>query len=87
MKKNIRILIIAAVLGLIALSAIQAYLINNTYKLEKDVFLEETKRSIFRFDNDLKTVDSIYDIIGDHLLLKISDYKFGMPNHTMSLML
>ena len=75
MKKNIRILIIAAILGLIALSVIQAYLINNTYKLEKDVFIEETRRSIFRFDDNLKTVDSIYDVVGDHVIRKISDYK------------
>jgi len=41
MKKKINLLIIAAILGLIALSAIQAYLINNTYKLKKSIFYQK----------------------------------------------
>ena len=82
MKKNIRILIIVSILGLIALSFIQAYLINNTYKLEKDVFLEETKRTISRFDDDMPMMDSIYDRMFSHLLLKISDYKLNRIDKT-----
>ncbi|WP_353777296.1 ATP-binding protein [Winogradskyella sp. 3972H.M.0a.05] len=82
MKKNIRILIIVSILGLIALSFIQAYLINNTYKLEKDVFLEETKRTISRFDDDMPIMDSIYDRMFSHLLLKISDYKLNRIDKT-----
>ena len=35
MHKKIRLLIIISILGLLALSLIQGYLINNTYKLEK----------------------------------------------------
>ena len=77
MKKNIRILIIVAILGLIALSFIQGYLINNTYKLEKEVVLEETKQRISRFDDDLPVMDSIYDRMFSHVLLKVSDYKLN----------
>ncbi len=77
MKKNIRILIIVTILGLIALSFIQGYLINNTYKLEKEVVIEETKQRISRFDDDLPIMDSIYDRMFSHVLVKISDYKLN----------
>ena len=77
MKKNIRVLIIAAVLGLVALSAIQAYLINNTYKLEKEAFLEETQRAIFRFDDTIPEMDSIYDTLGEFVVKRMIDYKLG----------
>ena len=78
MKKNIRILILAAILGLIALSFIQGYLINNTYKLKKEVFIEETKRSVSRFDDELPKMDSIYDRMGNYIVRRIIDYKLGL---------
>lgn len=77
MKKNIKTLIIASILGLIALSFIQGYLINNTYKLKKDTFIDETKRSISRFDDNLIAIDTLYERIFDHLVLKISEYELG----------
>ncbi|WP_422106737.1 sensor histidine kinase [Winogradskyella sp.] len=78
MKRKINILITASILGLMALSGIQAYLINNTYKLEKDAFIEETKRSIFRFDDNIAEIDSIYETIGDLVINQIIDYKRGL---------
>ncbi len=75
MPKKINILILASVLGLIALSAIQAYLINNTYKLKKDVFIETTSRSISRVDDFSPHLDSINDIWQDYFLNLLADYK------------
>lgn len=77
MKKKIRLLIIASIIGLIGLSFVQGYLINNTYKLNKDAFLEDTKRSIFRFDNNRPDFDSIYDTIGEHIVQRLVDYKLN----------
>jgi len=77
MKKKIKFLIITSILGLIALSSIQAYLINNTYKLNKDTFVDETKRSISRFDNNVIVFDTLYDKMFEFLVLKITDYKLN----------
>ncbi len=77
MKRKINVLIFASILGLIALSIIQGYLINNTYKLEKDAFIEETKRAVFRFDDQLTEIDSIYEIVGEEMVDRIIDYKLG----------
>ena len=76
MKKKINVLIIASVLGLIALSIIQSYLINNTYKLTKETFIKETKQSISRFDNKI-AFDTLFNKVFDHLVEKMSEYKLG----------
>jgi two-component system phosphate regulon sensor histidine kinase PhoR len=75
MRKNIKILIAVSVLGLIGLSIIQGYLINNTYKLEKDVFINETKESISRIDDFSPVLDSINDIWQVYFLNTLTDYK------------
>lgn len=75
MKKKINLLIIASILGLIALSVIQGYLINNTYKLKKEAFVSETKRSISRLDDFSPTLDSLSDIWQDRFLITLTDYK------------
>lgn len=41
MKNQIPLLIIASLLGLLALSAVQGHLINNTYILKKDTFMDQ----------------------------------------------
>lgn len=74
MLKKIRLLIITAVLGLIALSLIQAYLINNTYKLKKAAFISETKSAISRIDDLSPVLDSINDIWQNDFLNLIADY-------------
>tara|TARA_R110002050_G_scaffold213131_1_gene349338 strand:+ start:113 stop:1510 length:1398 start_codon:yes stop_codon:yes gene_type:complete len=74
MRKKIRLLIIASILGLLALSLVQGYLINNTYKLKKDAFISETRRSISRIDDVSPSLDSINDIWQNHFLNLVADY-------------
>lgn len=78
MKKKINILIIASILGLIALSIIQGYLINNTYKLKKDAFIVETRRSISQIDDFSPALDSLSDFWQENFISKLVDYKFGL---------
>ncbi|MBX2827573.1 MAG: HAMP domain-containing histidine kinase [Flavobacteriaceae bacterium] len=75
MVKKINVLILASVIGFLAFSAIQAYLINNTYKLKKDAFLNETRRSISRLDDFSPILDSINDIWQDRFLVAVSEYE------------
>ncbi|MGJ8658365.1 MAG: sensor histidine kinase [Cellulophaga fucicola] len=74
MKNKTTILISTAILVLIALSSIQAYLINNTYQLKKKAFINETTDVISIIDDNPK-LDSLYNIWGDDLKNNISDYK------------
>ncbi|WP_046759182.1 sensor histidine kinase [Kordia jejudonensis] len=74
MKNRITILIIASIATLIALSGIQAYLIENTYQLEKKLFVQETDEAISDIDNHPE-LDSITDSIGEELKASLSDYK------------
>ena len=71
MKRKINLLITASVLGLIALSIIQGYLINNTYKLKKEAFIKETQRSISQIDDFSPALDSLSDFWQENF---ISDY-------------
>ena len=75
MKRKINLLIIASILGLIALSIIQGYLINNTYKLKKDAFISETRKSISQLDDFSPALDSLSDIWQEHFLNRVTDYK------------
>ncbi len=74
MKKKIRLLIIVSVLGLLALSLIQGYLINNTYKLKKTAFISETRRSISRMDDLSPVLDTINDMWQDRFLNYVADF-------------
>lgn len=80
MKKKINLLISTSILGLIALSIIQGYLINNTYKLKKDAFITETRRSISQIDDVSPALDSLSDFWKDSFLNKIADYKVNTAN-------
>ena len=71
MKKKINVLIIAAILGLIALSVIQGYLINNTYKLKKDAFISETRKSVSKIDDFSPALDSLTDFWRENFLEKL----------------
>lgn len=46
MKTKINILIIVSVIAIITLSAIQYYLISNTFQLQKDVYLKKVKKEL-----------------------------------------
>ena len=74
MYKKIRLLISISILGLLALSGIQGYLINNTYKLEKTAFISETKKSISRLDDLSPKLDGINETLRDNFLNLIADY-------------
>ncbi len=82
MKKKINLLIIASILGLIALSGIQAYLINNTYKLKKDAFINKTRRSISSIDDFSPALDSLSDLWRDTFLNTLADYKIGVAKRS-----
>jgi two-component system phosphate regulon sensor histidine kinase PhoR len=80
MKK--KILILVSILGLIALSIIQGYLINNTYKLKKDAFITETRRSISQIDDFSPALDSLSGIWQDNFLSTVSDYKIDLASRS-----
>lgn len=80
MLKKIKLLIIASIIGLLALSLVQGYLINNTYKLEKTAFIAETKKSISRIDDFSPVLDSINEIWQNDFLNLLTDYSIKKIN-------
>ena len=78
MKRKINLLIIASILGLIALSIIQGYLINNTYELKKKAFIVETKKSISKIDDFSPALDSLADFWQEKFINKLIDYKYNL---------
>jgi len=78
MKRKINSLILASILGLIALSIIQGYLIHNTYELKKKAFINETRESISRIDDFSPKLDSLSEFWQEHFIKKVVDYKFGL---------
>ncbi len=78
MKRKINLLIIVSILGLIALSIIQGYLINNTYELKKKAFINEARESISQIDDFSPALDSLSDIWQEHFINKLVDYKFDL---------
>ena len=82
MKKKINLLILVSVIGLIALSIVQGYLINNTYKLKKDAFITETRRSISQIDDFSPALDSLSDIWKDNFLNTIANYKIDVASRS-----
>ena len=78
MKRKINSLILASILGLIALSIIQGYLIHNTYELKKNAFINETRESISRIDDFSPKLDSLSEFWQEHFIKKVVDYKFGL---------
>lgn len=78
MKKKINLLIFTSILGLIALSVIQGYLINNTYKLKKKAFINNTIQSISQIDDFSPKLDSLSEFWQENFITKIVEYKFGL---------
>ncbi len=77
MKNKFTILILISALALGALSAIQAYLVNNTYVLKKRAFLNEVDDLVSEIDNE-QILDSLYfETWGNDLADHIADYKNG----------
>lgn len=57
-QKN-NLLIIASILGLLALSVVQGYLIKNTYMLKKESFVNKANQEVSRIDDYTPEIDSI----------------------------
>jgi len=74
MKNKITVLIIASVLGLLALSSIQAYLISNTYELKKKAFIKETDDALEGMHNK-NVLDSLSNVWKEDLRNHLNDYK------------
>ena len=62
MKSKFSLLIAISALALLALCAIQAYLISNTYELKKTAFFNETSNAVSEIAND-RELDSLYDAL------------------------
>jgi hypothetical protein len=62
--KKLNKLITIAIITLLALTSIEAYLIYNTYELKEDVFLTETRKAISRIDNESELGVVINDLMG-----------------------
>lgn len=76
MQRKINILIITAVLTLLALASIQAYLIYNTYELKKKAFLNETKDAIGRLDDEAELVIETAELWGQEFAELLWEYRF-----------
>ncbi len=63
--KKLNKLITIAIITLLALTSIEAYLIYNTYELKEDVFLTETRKVISRIDNEAELGAVINDLMGE----------------------
>ncbi|MGJ8666492.1 MAG: sensor histidine kinase [Patiriisocius sp.] len=74
MKNKTTLLIIAAIIAVLGLSAIQGYLISNAYQLEKDVFVKETNDAMSNIHNR-KEIELLFDNMSEELEYYISDYK------------
>ncbi|WP_298507671.1 HAMP domain-containing sensor histidine kinase [uncultured Kordia sp.] len=74
MKNKITILIIASIATVIALSGIQAYLVESAYQLKKTAFLQETNDAISDIDNHPE-LDSLMDVLAEDLRDNLGDYK------------
>ena len=54
-----------AIITLLALRSIEAYLICNTHELKEDAFLTETRKVISRIDNEAELGAVINDLMGE----------------------
>ncbi len=77
MKRKFTLLIFISAFALLALCAIQAYLISNTYDLKKEAFFREADRAVSEISNN-RVLDSLYDYtVDDNLANHIADYING----------
>ncbi|GEQ86752.1 two-component sensor histidine kinase [Patiriisocius marinistellae] len=74
MKNKTTLLIIAAIIAVLGLSAIQGYLISNAYQLEKDVFIDETNDAMSKI-HVREEIELLFDSMSEELEYFISDYK------------
>lgn len=77
MSKKIILLIIASVIGLLALSYIQARLIKNTYSLRKEAFTDKASSQVSKIGSYGSPIDSIFDAISDTFVKDLDKYNLG----------
>lgn len=77
MKNKIPLLITASLLGLLALSGIQGYLINNTYKLKKGTFLDQVTGRYAGVEDYSESLDSVEAIWFNELKQLIIQHHEG----------
>ncbi len=77
MKKKINILIIASVAALITLSAIQYYLISNTFQLKKDTFIKDVKSQL-KFIEVNERLESLDDSHNELITDVLENYHNGL---------
>ncbi len=78
MSRKIILLIIASIIGLIALSLIQAQLIQNTYALRKQAFIDKTSKVVGKIGSYGTPIDSIGDAISSVFLKDLDKYSLRM---------
>jgi len=74
LKNKIAFLIVFSVVALIALSAVQAFLIRNTYTLEKDAIITEINNLTSKIRNS-QEIDSLMKVWQDSLTTIIIEYN------------
>ncbi len=76
MKSKTSLLILISLIAFFALSAIQVYLVYNTYILKRNAFISHVKNEIESIDYDM-TLDSIGDVGLDYLQSQLKEYNSG----------
>ncbi|CAL2082994.1 HAMP domain-containing sensor histidine kinase [Tenacibaculum sp. 190524A05c] len=77
MSRKIILLIIASIIGLIALSYIQARLIKNTYSLRKEAFTDNASNTVSKIGSYGSPIDSIFDAISDTFVKDLDRYNLN----------
>ncbi|WP_442266784.1 sensor histidine kinase [Tenacibaculum sp. ZS6-P6] len=78
MSRKIILLVVASIVGLIALSLIQARLIQNTYDLRKEALIDTTSEMVGKIGNYGTSIDSISDAISNTFLKDLDAYSIQM---------
>jgi two-component system phosphate regulon sensor histidine kinase PhoR len=75
MSRKIMLLILASIVGLAALSYIQAELIKNTYSLRKEAFIDKASSQVSKIGSYGTPIDSIFDAISDTFVKDLDRYN------------
>ncbi|WP_299716352.1 HAMP domain-containing sensor histidine kinase [uncultured Tenacibaculum sp.] len=78
MSKKIILLVVASIIGLSALSLIQARLIQNTYALRKEAFIDKTSEIVGKIGSYATPIDSISDAISNTFLKDLDKFTVNL---------
>lgn len=84
MKSKTSIFILVSIVAFLALSAIQAYLVYNTYTLKRNAFISNVKNEISPIDHNM-TLDSISNVALSYVQNQLRDYKSGTISKQMAI--